>query len=479
MPEDPDREQLFYSKWGYLPPLDEEAVAVIEAIMADPSKARMPLRKSAGHKEFSDGLGYRNVFWDPSTTIDPCADDILKTQNSFPETDEVKESYGQLWTMDRAKCEKGPTNEALFQRTMMMSLIARHRWIYNGIATKPSVLDFSVEELWSCPPMPTRAYRMGETFLTQPKPDLAVSFHRRDLIPERLWWNLPRATRRLACFENQRVTGRTRVFHFFTIEAKKGMCSADDTDAKGQSLNNASQALHNMFEFFRDAGSNHENIFFAKVRFFSVVASNEGITIRIHRAIRECAEELDPGLIMMDRPDYPLRFEHRVFCKIEKASFDRGTVLEKLEKILIGYGVDQLFSLLQNAAEAMVEKFRNDPEGVIARANEDFYRYGQTELNPRTRKSTPVWSRASSVQNRMLDRLQIRGAMDPPTRAASETNESANMLRSGTVTPTQAMQVTHGQPQTAPQPPNGQREKRRKRSNDTASARTTRQRTEY
>lgn len=78
-------------------------------------------------------------------------------------------------TMDRAKCDKGSTNEALFQRTIMMSLIARHRWIYNGNATKPSVLDFSVQELWSCPPMPTRAYRMGEIFLTQPKPDLAVS----------------------------------------------------------------------------------------------------------------------------------------------------------------------------------------------------------------------------------------------------------------------------------------------------------------
>ena len=170
--------------------------------------------------------------------------------------------------------------------------------------------------------MPTRAYRMGETFLTQAKPDLAVSFHRRDLIPEHLWWNLPKATRRLACFENQGEIGGTRAFHFFTIEAKKGMRSADETDGKRQSLNNASQALHNMFEFFRDAGSEHENIFFAKMRFFSVEASNEGVIIRIHRAIRECAEEFDPGLIMIDRLDHPLRFEHRTFCKIEKASFD-------------------------------------------------------------------------------------------------------------------------------------------------------------
>lgn len=475
---DVDDKQQFNNKWGYLPPLDEEAVAVIEEIMADPTKAKQALRKSAGHPGFTQGLRYRNVFWDPSTTIDPCADDVSKIQNSTPEPDEVKKSYEDLWTMDRARCDKGATNEALFQRTTMMSLVARHLWINNGNAINPSVLDFSVEEPWSCPPMPTRAYRRGETFLTQPKPDLAVFFHRRDVIPEDLWLDLPRATMQLACFENLDDIGETRAFHFFTIEAKKGMHSINDRDAKRQSLNNASQALHNMFEFFRDAGSKHENIFFAKVRFFSVVATNEGVLIRIHRAIRECAEEFDPGLIMPDRPDYPLRFEHRIFGRIEMASFDRGAVLEKLEKILIGYGVNQLFSLLQNAAEAIVEKLRNDPEGMIARGNENFYRYGQTDLNPITRNPTPARSRSFSLQNLMLDKPQIRASMDPPTRAASETNRSANMLRSGTMTPTQAIQATHGQPPTAPQQLNKKRKPRRKRSNDSVPARSTRQRTE-
>lgn len=81
---------------------------------------------------------------------------------------------------------------------------------------------------------------------------------------------MPKATKRLVCYENMSEIRRARGFHFFTIEAKKGLMSADDTVGKRQSLNNASQALHNMFEFFRDAGPQHEDIFFTKVRFFSV-----------------------------------------------------------------------------------------------------------------------------------------------------------------------------------------------------------------
>ena len=86
---------------------------------------------------------------------------------------------------------------------------------------------------------------------------------------------MPLTTKRLVCYESADEIGDARVFHFFTIEAKKTKTSTGDTVGMHQSLNNASQALHNMFEFFREAGPQHENTFFDKVRFFSVVAASK------------------------------------------------------------------------------------------------------------------------------------------------------------------------------------------------------------
>ena len=85
--------------------------------------------------------------------------------------------------------------------------------------------------------------------------------------------------------------------------------------------------------------------------FFSVVASTEGIAIRIHRAERESTNESNQGFIIQE---YPLRFEYKEFCNIPRNRFERTTVLETFEKILLGYGVKVLHPLLQTAAKDVV-----------------------------------------------------------------------------------------------------------------------------
>jgi hypothetical protein len=462
--QDTDPEQTFNRKWGYLPPLDEEAVAVIEAIIADPDMAKGYTRISPDHANFPDGLQNRNVLLEESQTIDPQVDCInLLAPGEFIETDGERESHGQLWALDQAKCNKG-SNEALFQRTLMMSLIARHRLIYARDTTTQCLLDFSVEESWGCPPMPTRAYWKGESFLTQPKPDLAVCFRRKTLIPDYLWNDMPRATKRLACFENADEIGGARVFHFFTIEAKKAKTSTGDTVGMRQSLNNASQALHNMFEFFREAGPQHEDKFFAKVRFFSVVASTEGLAIRIHRPTREPANGSDQGFII---PEYPLRFEYREFCNMTRDKFDRKTVLETFEKILLGYGANELHLLLHNAAKAIVEKLKKDSKGMYLRGNENFYRYGQTIVPP-SKRTTPAASQAPSVQSNMsFGSLQSGPRMGAPSPAQSGANFSFDVPRSGTTTPRQSLDQI---------PTQVFNDSQKRRREDSAPARSTRPR---
>ena len=115
-------------------------------------------RITAGGSKFKSGLENRNVNNDPSEDPDPRADEIISMnlQNFWQETEPQRQCYEELWKSDRVQCTTS-SNEALFQRTLMISLIARHILIYRQIAGEEQVLHFSAEESWSCPPMPTKA----------------------------------------------------------------------------------------------------------------------------------------------------------------------------------------------------------------------------------------------------------------------------------------------------------------------------------
>ncbi|KAI1348641.1 hypothetical protein F5Y01DRAFT_291596 [Xylaria sp. FL0043] len=71
-----------------------------------------------------------------------------------------------------------------------------------------------------------------------------------------------------------------------TIEAKSSFKALDDQTALSQVLNNSSQSLHVMYELFREAGEEHLQTFFDKVRVFSAIAIGKGIKVNVHRACR-------------------------------------------------------------------------------------------------------------------------------------------------------------------------------------------------
>ena len=285
---DIDLQERLNHKRGYVPPLDEETIRIIEAIIQNPARAETMVGIGPETQDFLFGLQSRNVLLDPSTGLDPLKEEIqsISLEGYLQETQEQESFHEELWKSDKAKCTPD-SSEALYQRTLMINLIARHCLIYQFDSSKQQIFDFSVEEPWGCQPMPSRdLWRgVGGKFLTQPKPDLAVCFKREAVISDTMWQTLPKATQGLACFENI-TSNRSRIFHFLAVEAKRAMFDLDSSPALHQCLNNASQALHNMFEFFRDAGREHEHVFYDKVRFFSVVANRKGIIVRIHRAIK-------------------------------------------------------------------------------------------------------------------------------------------------------------------------------------------------
>lgn len=416
-----DQDVAFDLKWGYLRPLDEDTLAVLGALFAHQPAMSEIVQKLK--PQFEIGLGSRNVQLDESQLLDPRQDHILSTlpQDQAWETDEESKTYETLWALDESNC-MGQSNEAIFQRTIMMNLIARHCLIYRRDISRPRLLEISVEEFWTCAPAPSRAFVESESsLLTKPKPDLAISFCRDRLLPDLSWISLPVATQSLASYENLRIPARRKVFHFLTIEAKKGMTSTADSTALLQNLNNASQSLYNMYEFFREAGSDHEQEFFEKVRFFSVVATTEGLTFRIHRATRvtEEADKVTDG--------YPLQFLYRVFKRLYLGiNYNRDAVLSILKPILLAYAEETLFKLLKAAAEAIREKFLNDKDAKLRRQTIGYDLYGKSKPS----KKSKVFLQGSESTDHQGEKMSVDDLHR--NSAASVRNSS---MRSGITTP--------------------------------------------
>ncbi|KAI0907608.1 hypothetical protein F4823DRAFT_602427 [Ustulina deusta] len=388
---------VWYRDIGYLPPLDEFTIQLLEQINSDPAMGRI---NPTDIDKFQEGLKDRNVALDPST--DPYLLSIKKlTSTAEQETQEEEARHNHAWKLDLEKSIYDP-DEPIFQRTIMMSMIDRHRFIYSRVDNQ-RVIDFAVERPWTCPPMPTRVSKDSQSngkFLTQPKPDLAIAFCRDHLFPKH-WQRLPQATRDIVCYEGRGKTKTARAFHFMTIEGKQSYKTADDNVGLSQCLNNASQSLHNLYEFFKEAGEEHVNIFFDRVRFFSAVSTMRGIRIRIHRACRVSGHrdeitapdvtgqvnqqpEMDPIF-----GDYPLQFEYDDYFRADNTEFTRDNVVKTFEHILVGYGIQVLLECLRDAADAVAEKCHKYFEEHNQRmpVADGFYSHGQKPPPARSRTS--------------------------------------------------------------------------------------------
>ena len=139
-------------------------------------------------------------------------------------------------------------------------------------------------------------------------------------------------TQQLICYEGIKGEDNEadRAFGFFFVEARRSKLEPDDETALNRALNDASQALHNMYEFFREADKTQE--FFDRVRVFSATISAQGITIRAHWAAKLSENtELSTHRIVQD---YPLQFCSQKYQTFQGTDFDGLKVVEAFEKIV-------------------------------------------------------------------------------------------------------------------------------------------------
>ena len=230
------------------------------------------------------------------------------------------------------------SQEAVFQRTMMVDVINRHKL--------GDSLDYTFESTWTCEPMP-RLKSSDSYVMAAPKPDLAIAFKTEAVLPE---IGLPRLKSFISyiCPEAYKEGKDDRAFHFFSLEAKGAQFATGDFIGFRQNHNTASQALHNMYMFMKLA--NREQQFFKDVRFFSTTGTSSGFQFRVHRAVK-----VEEEYHIME--NYPLGFRFDEIFRTE-GNCKRADVCGVVENILFEYGVKILLPILQDAARIVLKKVR-------------------------------------------------------------------------------------------------------------------------
>ncbi|KAL9111902.1 MAG: hypothetical protein Q9227_003752 [Pyrenula ochraceoflavens] len=389
----PDAEEILLQRNGYIPPFSNEVLAAIHIILGIDAAQEMG-GISAYSSEFEKTLEEdRNVLLKETKHQDPEWAYLEQYQiNRDADEASVADFLDRLWSADLSFCKN--QQEAIFQRTAMMNMINRHHLIFldnkmlNELSESP--LMFSVEAPWDCPPMPTARFKRAlintnsdrndkepKIYTTAARPDLCISFRTSTIISPDLWKKLPQKTQHLICYEGIKENKKDRAFGFFFVEAKRSGAEPDDKIALIQALNSASQALHNIHEFFKEA----EEIaaFFKHVRVFSATTSEKGAIIRVHRAVELPTDtELCFNRVV---EDYPLQFEYQIYKSFAGENFSRLEVIQAFEKIIKGYGEKQLLVLLRQAEVNVRKKafsaWKNSHTIPLETAFND-YRYGQS-----------------------------------------------------------------------------------------------------
>ncbi|KAI9657953.1 MAG: hypothetical protein M1821_002610 [Bathelium mastoideum] len=249
----------------------------------------------------------------------------------------------QYFDADLARCQTKV--EAVLQRTIMMNVLDRH-WLGEHF-------DWNTEGQWRQPKETLiRPTKEGDE-MTLPKPDLMISFtlesfssgrDRSHPIPDDLE----------PCIFPDRDQ---RCFPFLFFEVKKA--AADLVAAHRANLNNASQALYNIWQWMKRADQLTE--FYEKVRVFTFVFNAQELSVRVHRA------ELDKD----DDGQDALFFVFDIVEEIEKHSYTRDKACLLVSSIMKNYADAELLPILQATfAEVMRQekaktpsKRKGDPSG--------------------------------------------------------------------------------------------------------------------
>lgn len=328
----------WFRSYGYASSEEDMALTTVMTSEAPSQKKERTRTFDLGSKKFLAGLRARNV------ELKEVTDRSRKWIENviLPEMDEGFDKEDEYhWEVDMSKCKL--SDEAIFQRTIMMDLISRYQ--------HADTLDYTCESQWDCFRMPQRGGELAKR-MPMPKPDLAVAFKASAILSTFQQADLGDYIN-IMCPEVFKEDKCDRAFHFLSIEAKGASGEIANWKAHRQNFNTATQALHNIYFFMKMAGEKELEVFYKTVRFYSVVATSTTFYVRVHRAV-----EVEEGRI---EDDYPLGFLYEVVYNHKGEGYTKAVATQIIKNILVKYGVTVLQPLLQRTMAKVWKQLRARP----------------------------------------------------------------------------------------------------------------------
>ncbi|KAI0400428.1 hypothetical protein F4802DRAFT_486113 [Xylaria palmicola] len=225
-------------------------------------------------------------------------------------------------------------NEAVFQRTIMMSILNRHQ-----LSDK---FDFNCEGRWL---LENSHYPLESTENNQnlaPQPDLAIFFRFDSLVgqgPSYASTPIPEHLKMCMSPDGSYL----RCFPFIFIETQEG--SFDLGPALMANMHTASQVLLNIYVWMSEA--RYQYSFFSDVRVFSIAINSKEFVLRVHRAQAAWAQAAHLG-----QGDHKgLEFYYDNIC--DKYRYKRDHICNLIQNILSGYAETTLLDILKRSVLAV------------------------------------------------------------------------------------------------------------------------------
>ncbi|KAI0443730.1 hypothetical protein F4803DRAFT_549829 [Xylaria telfairii] len=308
--------------------MDDPKTAELKEVIV-PSAASIRLEQTVLLRDKIKSLFSKVDEFQSDTSIYDIMEELSDAINDWKSTAHMAAITNRDFDKDLKHC-KYPSNEALFQRTVLMSILNRHQ-----ISDK---FDFNCEGTWS---LRSSCYALPSTeknSIPSPKPDLAIFCGFNSLVGRGPYWkSTPIPDDLKFCMSPDGYI--QRCFPFIFIEAKKGF--HDLTPALMANMHSASQALFNIFVWMRLAG--HQTKFFSDVRLFSIAINAEKFALRVHRA--QAAEEGEG-----------LEFYYDDVC--DGHAYKRDHICNLIRNVLVGYAEKTLINVLKESVETVLRNER-------------------------------------------------------------------------------------------------------------------------
>ncbi|KAI1292692.1 hypothetical protein F5Y03DRAFT_375373 [Xylaria venustula] len=304
--------------------MDDPKTAELKKVIM-PSAAAVRLEQTVPLRDKIKLLFSKVDEFQSDASIYDTMEELSDAINDWKSTAHMATVTNRDFDKDLVHC-KYPSNEAVFQRTVLMSILNRHQ-----ISDK---FDFNCEGAWS---LRSSYYALPSTeknTVPSPKPDLAIFCRFNSLVGRGPYWkSTPIPDDLKLCMSPDGYI--QRCFPFIFIEAKKGF--HDLTPALMANMHSASQALFNIFVWMRAAG--HQDKFFSDVRLFSVAINAENFALRVHRA--QAAEEGEG-----------LEFYYDDIC--DGHAYKRDHICNLIRNVLVGYAEKTLVDILKETVETVL-----------------------------------------------------------------------------------------------------------------------------